>query len=538
MNHRAVLVTGLDHNYFPFLRDLLFSFQACGAFDLCDFAILDAGLQPDEVAWLNRFGVSRIIQPDWPFEGLTEQPAWAKTMFCRPFYPEYFPEYRVIVHIDPDSWLQSDEALRQAIAAAEEDGFATIPLVDRSYWPLQGKAHTLVAMHWHKQCLADCYGQEIADRFQLFPVIMAGFFAGRRDAPHWLAWRELLSKGLKNNPRFGVDQASLTLMVHQSGLPVHFLPHYYYWVCHRGAIGIDTLSCQYVEPYRPHQPIASLGLTAHAKSEPMLVRTIDGRILSRSLRYGRQHQAYPVSIGFEGAPQQFDGIAHSRFRDQVFIALSKQGVVRFLQIGAMDGKLGDPIRQFVIRYGWHGTLVEPLPDMMARLKANYADQADRLSFVQCAITEQSGKVVMTRVRADAAQLPDWAVSLSSLLPERTMLAGRRLSPEQYSAIRAATVSEQVDALSFNDLVAQQGIDSFDLLVLDTEGYDYRILDQIDLHRHAPQCVLMEIINLPAEEIRQSIAKLHAAEFTCYAMSEGKDLLAVQRAFLQRHFGQP
>jgi hypothetical protein len=43
----------------------------------------------------------------------------------------------------------------------------------------------------------------------------------------------------------------------------------------------------------------------------------------------------------------------------------------FVQIGANNGVTDDPIRQFLIKYHWHGVLVEPQPRVFQQLLKNY-----------------------------------------------------------------------------------------------------------------------------------------------------------------------
>lgn len=534
----AVVVVALDHSYFPYLRDLLNSFESSGAAEKYDFAVLDAGLLPEETEWLRRRGVAAIVRAEWPFPGLDGQPEWTKTSYCRPFFPNYFGDWEVIVYFDADSWLQDCAALDAAVAGAREDGFAAVPLVDRGHWPLQGQTHAVFSMHWHKDCLVQYFGQETADRYQLHPILMGGFFAGRRDAPHWRVWQGRMAEGLRRKVHFNIDQASMTLALHGHGLPVHFLPFHYHWACHLAAIGLDAKTGTYVEPYLPHQPISSLGLAAHTKTTPALVRTTDGRLLSRLLHYGQQHQPYAVNVVIEGKAMAFDGIARPRFRDQVFDAASHEGPVRFLQVGAMDGVSFDPIHRHVCRHGWSGILVEPLPDMQARLQENYAG-IPGLAFAPVALADASGTVAMQRVRAQAVGgdgLPAWADGIASLAPERNALGGRKIDEAQHRWLRRETETVSVEALSFADFSRRYAVERLDVLQIDVEGYDWRILQQIDLARHAPKCIHMEIVCLPPEEIAEAISHLRGAGYACYAMEDAENLLALRRDFGARHFG--
>jgi hypothetical protein len=61
----------------------------------------------------------------------------------------------------------------------------------------------------------------------------------------------------------------------------------------------------------------------------------------------------------------------------------------FLQVGALDGVVDDPLHRYVRARNWHGILVEPQPFHFRRLVENYAGLED-LRFVNAAITEQVG----------------------------------------------------------------------------------------------------------------------------------------------------
>ena len=56
--------------------------------------------------------------------------------------------------------------------------------------------------------------------------------------------------------------------------------------------------------------------------------------------------------------------AVSVFDLAVHYLMERQGTrLNFVQIGANDGSYGDPLRPYVLRYPWHGILVEPQPDV-------------------------------------------------------------------------------------------------------------------------------------------------------------------------------
>ena len=99
------------------------------------------------------------------------------------------------------------------------------------------------------------------------------------------------------------------------------------------------------------------------------------------------------------------------------LAALPQGLF-FVQVGAMDGVANDPIHKFVIDKVWRGILIEPMPDMFARLQKNY-EGCDGLTFVNCAVTDYEGQIEMTRIDPATAKqqnLPEWTQGISTLMP--------------------------------------------------------------------------------------------------------------------------
>lgn len=103
---------------------------------------------------------------------------------------------------------------------------------------------------------------------------------------------------------------------------------------------------------------------------------------------------------------------------------AKLGYLRFIQIGANDGIRGDPIRQKVLKYGWTGVLVEPLPPLFAELKRNYANQPG-LEFINAAVDVSPGVRTIHFLRPGLA-FPDWAQGLATFDLSRLQKTTREL----------------------------------------------------------------------------------------------------------------
>ncbi|MEW6330079.1 MAG: FkbM family methyltransferase [Pseudomonadota bacterium] len=195
--------------------------------------------------------------------------------------------------------------------------------------------------------------------------------------------------------------------------------------------------------------------------------------------------------------------------------------MKFVQIGAADGRRADPIFSFVRRFGWRGVLCEPLPDLFGLLKRNYQGQ-EGLIFENVAITEKVERRVIHRVplnRVGRHGVPAWAFGASSFVPEKTGMSGK----SDRGSINNFLVPETVDCIPLATLLERNNVQELDVLQLDTEGYDANILKQLDFSRHRATIINMEWQWLTKTEQDDVLTLLRNHGYHTY-FSEG-DLLA-------------
>jgi len=194
---------------------------------------------------------------------------------------------------------------------------------------------------------------------------------------------------------------------------------------------------------------------------------------------------------------------------------------RFAQIGANDGMLQDPLREFILRHRWRGVLAEPLPHLFARLKENYADRPG-LTFENVAISSAEGPKTFYSLtqRDELAALPPWAGGLGSfsrdiLLSHETRIPG----------IARYILEQQVQVISFDALCRKARLDNLDLLQIDAEGHDAEILESIDLRRWQPRLLIYEHHHLTAAQQQACLSRLARFGYRC--MQEGLDTFCLR-----------
>jgi FkbM family methyltransferase len=171
--------------------------------------------------------------------------------------------------------------------------------------------------------------------------------------------------------------------------------------------------------------------------------------------------------------------------------------VTFVQIGASDGLRWDPIREFIVRDGWEGILVEPLPAVYEILKHNYGYvQEGRLVFVNAAISSNAGNLVLWTLDDEflsKLSLEERIIySQKSSFSKEHVLRWIRLNKHQDRIVKAI----KIPCVSLNELMTNHwDRRPINLLVIDAEGHEASIIQGIDFNVINPEVIFFESHNL-------------------------------------------
>lgn len=190
---------------------------------------------------------------------------------------------------------------------------------------------------------------------------------------------------------------------------------------------------------------------------------------------------------------------------------AKKGKVKFIQIGANDGMWNDPIYKFIRRDRWIGILIEPQKDIFHRLKYNYRKLKNNLVFENIAIDNASGEKKIYKISFTNAR---WASGISSFVKEdvqKMIDAGyvERMARQDnlvLPKIKNEWISEEyVKTTTLYDLVKKHNFFDIDLIMIDTEGYDYEIIKSIPFNIIFPKTIIYEHTHL-SNDIKEECKK--------------------------------
>lgn len=187
----------------------------------------------------------------------------------------------------------------------------------------------------------------------------------------------------------------------------------------------------------------------------------------------------------------------------------------FIQIGSNDGIGGNPLYPFIREHQWKGVLVEPLPEIFARLKSNYHNLPG-LIFENCAISPKIGETPIYTL----SELNGHNSSrVSSLLFE--VIARQKMVMPDFAE---RFVVRYVKSRPLSDLFEIHDVTRVDLLHIDTEGYDFEILKMLDFTNVRPSVILFEHQHLSADSYWECLEHMKRIGYK-YFFRDGQDTIA-------------
>jgi FkbM family methyltransferase len=210
-----------------------------------------------------------------------------------------------------------------------------------------------------------------------------------------------------------------------------------------------------------------------------------------------------------------------RIEDFLFQTFKDQDRVTYIQVGAHDGTHNDPISAFRRETGWSGLLLEPNPAVFLRLRQSLRSLHEHKP-LNYALAEQVGTLPFYIVAEPArCKEPFWADQVSSFHRPHVerMLQRFGHTPEEMSHL----VKEiDVPTISFQQLLNQLKA-PLDLIFIDAEGADFRLLSAFPFSTMKPKAIVFEYAHLPHSEMSEVLPFLTRHGYSCIRV--GEDIFA-------------
>ena len=193
--------------------------------------------------------------------------------------------------------------------------------------------------------------------------------------------------------------------------------------------------------------------------------------------------------------------------DQLINSYGHKESFFFIQVGANDGVTGDHLHNYIKKNKWHGILMEPVPYIFEKLKENYRTQPN-LIFENSAIGKENGLVPfysISEYNSEGVKHDQFANGLAQLgsFDKKTLLQHSAMHPEFKNFIKEI----KVPTITLNDLFLKYSVTNLDLLLIDTEGYDFEILNNTNFEKIKPAILIFEHQHISRNDYKILIRKL-------------------------------
>jgi FkbM family methyltransferase len=190
----------------------------------------------------------------------------------------------------------------------------------------------------------------------------------------------------------------------------------------------------------------------------------------------------------------------------------------FVEAGANDGYVQSNTYYFERLRGWRGVLVEPIPELFAVCRV----ERPAATVFNCALVAEDRPGATIKMHYGDLQ---------------SVVEGARGSAEDDLAhARAGRVAlevgwdrgweVEVPARTLSSILDEVGAPEVDLLSLDVEGFEADVLEGLDLERHPPRYVLVEV--LEGEASRRRVEEVLGDRYTAVEELSPLDMLYARR----------
>jgi len=205
--------------------------------------------------------------------------------------------------------------------------------------------------------------------------------------------------------------------------------------------------------------------------------------------------------------------------ERIFKMTGEANIKTFVQIGSNDGIKNDPLHRYIKKNNWKGILVEPDKANFTKLRDNYS-QMNGLHFENVGIGPERGEMIFYRLKDITNNEPGWYDQVGSFDKETFIK-----NIEHGKELNKRIITDTLPVITFYDLLQKYNYSEIDMLHIDTEGFDYKILRSVDFSKYNIRLVIFEGEWMTPSELKEIIQYLRKFKYRMYR--SGIDYAAVK-----------
>jgi len=181
-----------------------------------------------------------------------------------------------------------------------------------------------------------------------------------------------------------------------------------------------------------------------------------------------------------------------------------------VQIGANDGVRFDELDQFINEYKIQSLLVEPIKSNFEKLKIKYYD----VDFVKL---ENSAILINEQVSYLYKVDNNHLIHYDNHIPGITSFDKNHLL--KHGVKKKHIIKEKVNSINIKELLNKYNIKNLDLLYIDAEGYDGKIVIDFLINTNLKPIIIFEYIHINNKTFNTLLLKLNDANYKIFSINE-------------------
>ncbi len=197
--------------------------------------------------------------------------------------------------------------------------------------------------------------------------------------------------------------------------------------------------------------------------------------------------------------------------DKLLKTLFEEKKINYLiQIGANDGERFDILNYYIKKYQTKCLLVEPIKENFEKLKKNY-ENCSFVSFDNCAISVNNEITHLYKISSK------YIKNYNNHIPGITSFDKKHLL--KHGVKNHHIISENVKSVSMENLISKHNLKSFDLLFVDAEGYDAKIVIDFLSSTLIRPVIILEFIHIKNDVFKNLINDLEQKKYSFFSLNE-------------------
>ena len=198
--------------------------------------------------------------------------------------------------------------------------------------------------------------------------------------------------------------------------------------------------------------------------------------------------------------------------ENIILCLVKKKIINSLiQIGANDGFTHDPLNKAIKNFMLKSLLLEPIKEHFLNLKNNYLNYKN-VKLENSALSVDNEILFLYKVN------PIYFKKYGNLPTGITSFDKKHLV--KHGIKNAHIIQEKVSQLGITELLNKYSIESFDLLFIDTEGYDCRIINDffLKINKIRP-IIIFEWSHIKSTELQSTLNKMLKNNYSFFPIGD-------------------